>query len=268
MKPKLIQHANTLYYSQNGEEGILEVILDRIGTTNKVCLEVGAHDGLHCANTAYLWKYRGWKGVLIEGNPDHFDALRANASGYDTVVIERYIEPTGEHSIDGLLTQHGLEEPLDVVCIDIDGDDYYMFEGLSRKHRVVIVEHNPTFPAYLDIYQARGEYVGCSVGALNRLAKAKGYTLVAITHCNAIFVADECVGALSDYETDLTAIMPHHALTYIIETYDGHYKVIGDMNCYPYGLVGEYERQLHGNFHEFQVTVVRKNPQHHKHHDE
>ena len=51
-------------YSQNGEDGILNFIFSKIGTTNKFCVEIGSGDVAMC-NTRFLLE-NGWNGILID----------------------------------------------------------------------------------------------------------------------------------------------------------------------------------------------------------
>src|SRR6202012_1345940 len=55
-------------FSQNGEDGIIQEIFNRIGTTNKYFIEFGVEDGLEC-NTINLL-YKKWSGIWIEGSPE------------------------------------------------------------------------------------------------------------------------------------------------------------------------------------------------------
>jgi len=56
-------------YSQNGEDGILEFIFSKIGTTNKFSVEFGVGDGFEC-NTVYLLEKKGWKGLMMNYGAD------------------------------------------------------------------------------------------------------------------------------------------------------------------------------------------------------
>jgi hypothetical protein len=41
-------------------------------------IEAGAHDGVEASNTLYLEKKMGWKGLLVEPNPDTFAGIIYN----------------------------------------------------------------------------------------------------------------------------------------------------------------------------------------------
>lgn len=56
-------------YSQNGEDGIIDYIFSKIGTTNKFSVEFGTGDGYEC-NTVYLMEKMGWKGLMMDYGSD------------------------------------------------------------------------------------------------------------------------------------------------------------------------------------------------------
>src|SRR5438876_8052161 len=78
-------------YSQFGEDGIIQKIFEIIQPQSKVCIEFGAWDGFHLANTAKLWAHEGWKGILIEGDPTKCQLLVRNTQQYNCVSICAYV---------------------------------------------------------------------------------------------------------------------------------------------------------------------------------
>lgn len=250
-KPKLIDFASNVY-SQFGEDGIVQKIFEIIGTRSKVCVEFGASNGLFLSNTANLFVHAQWKAVLIERREDLYRQMVANVTQYNCIPINRTVLPEGPDSIDGILDECGVADPIDLMSIDIDGNDYYIFKTLKRKPRVVIVEHNPTMPASIDLYPVFGDQcLGCSVGALIRVAREKGYHLVAITDTNSFFVVDEEFEKFKEYETGLPNIRVavDKYLRYIITNYRGEYKIIGTKNFDPsYNVRGPLPTQTYGEF--------------------
>ncbi len=216
-------------YSQFGEDGIIEKIFELIGTSSKLCVEFGAWDGLKYANTALLWKHKGWKAILIESDKSRYEELLRNINGYNCIPVCALVGISANDSIDALLTSLDVSEPIDLMSIDIDGDDYYIFESIKvYRPRVIICEHNPTLPAHLDIYQDHEGGLGCSVGALNRLAQSKGYTLVAITETNAFFVDNQCISKFKNFELDLKKNAISFFTKYIAYSYGGMPIIISE----------------------------------------
>ena len=242
MKRRLIDCAST-EYSQYGEEGITDEIFARIGTRSRVCVEIGAWDGLHLSNTAHYWK-RGWNAVLVEGDPKKFAVLTQNTAGHDCVLVNAMVTPEGPTALEAILESNGVPCDFDLLCIDIDGDDYFLFESLrSFRPRVVICEYNPTVPAHMDVHAARGNYFGCSAGALARLGAERGYRLVCLTDTNVILVLAHDAEKLSDFELDPDRIRIDRHLTYVVTSYAGDYLLAGRS---PFGLNYRYRGQVHG----------------------
>ena len=142
-------------YSQFGEDGVIRKIFEIIGIKSKVCVEFGAWDGFHLSNTANLWT-KSWKGVLIEGNKKRFRCLVENVKAYDCICIQSFVDSKGESSLESLLVMHGITTTIDLLSIDIDGNDYYIFESLREiRPRVIICEYNPTILQKLNCWQMR-----------------------------------------------------------------------------------------------------------------
>lgn len=251
-----LPHASLLFqcarnvYSQFGEDGIIQKIFEMIGvktTGSGLCVEFGAADGFWFSNTANLWSSKtngaNWKAVLIESNPQHTPALtRLTANYKNCLAIHRTVTP---ENLAALLREHHvvLSDVIDLLSIDVDGDDIYIFESLKRQGieaRVVIVEHNPTFPYWVDIAQKPGQRAGSSVQALNRVGRMNDYVLVCVTDSNCIFVRkSEAMKITQYYDTDMDKLcgpVLQKYLTCIGSTYNGLQKTIG--TCFPYGNSG------------------------------
>ncbi len=180
--------------SQCGEDGITEKIFEVIGTQNKWCVEFGAWDGKLFSNTYNLVQHKGWHGVLVEGNPERFKELTATYAGNHRahLVCKTVGFDQSSNSLDYILASIGdVPKDLDLVSIDIDGNDYFIFESLVEfKPRVVVIEFNPTIPNDVFFLQDQDFEInqGCSLRALIDLGKAKGYELAVATAFNAFFV--------------------------------------------------------------------------------
>jgi hypothetical protein len=241
-KQRLIDFSRNVY-SQNGEDGILEKIFELIGVTAKTCIEFGAWDGFHLSNTANLWT-NGWKAVLIEGLESRYKDLKKNVSDYDCICLNAFVTRTGKSSLESILEMNGISFDIDLLSIDIDGDDYYVLESLEKlKPRVIVCEHNPTIPATADIYAAYGSNFGASVGALTRLAETKGYLLVALTETNCIFVLDTLANHFVDFEKRIEFLRSDRQLIYLVTNYAGDYVIYGQP---PYGIGTPYRGGLLG----------------------
>lgn len=163
-------------YSQYSEDVIVDGILGY--PPMGLIVDIGAGDGKHLSNSL-LFRERGWEAVLVEADPEHWEAL-GRLSEPRTWVWEGTASPENINTL--------VLDGAKVLSIDVDGDDYFLLEALEARPAVIIIEHNPTIPYRMDVSPARpGLQIGASVAALTRLAEDKGYGLCAVTHCNAIF---------------------------------------------------------------------------------
>jgi hypothetical protein len=236
VRPRLSDFAHN-EYSQAGEDGILQAIFYRIGARARVCVEFGAWDGLHLSNTAQFWR-RGWRGILIEGEPDRYSQCVRNTAGYDCLCINHFVTPDGDDALEPLLRRNGHDGPVDLLVIDVDGDDYHIFSGLiTLRPRVVCCEYNPTIPGDLVLVGRRGDGLGCSARALVARAEERGYRLVSMTAVNCLFVLAEEMAAFREFETRLEVLFPVASLVSVITTYDGRYLLSRQP---PYGMTAPH----------------------------
>lgn len=233
-KPPLTDYSHN-YYSQFGDDGVIEKIFSIIGEDSKLCVEFGANDGLSCSNTAQLWKNKGWRALLIESSPRFFEKLQQNTKDYyNCLLVNRKID-LNKNSIDNILTEYNIKD-IDLMSIDIDGNDYYIFKSMKTKPRVIICEFNPTFPPDKVIYGEVDTSIGASQAALVELAKSKGYSLIAINEANAFFIINEELHKFSDYETDFNIIKQEDFVKYLVSDFSGYYCLIGKSDKMPWGI--------------------------------
>jgi hypothetical protein len=187
-------------YSQNGEDGILQELLRRIpDKTNWVC-EFGAMDGTFCSNTFRLVKSQGYSAVFIESDASVFTQLLTTAQTYPSILpILRTVEPTGENTLDAILSETPIPVDFDVLSIDIDSYDYQVWDSVKiYRPRIVVIEINSGIPPtkFDSIYQSGGT-PGTGFLPMTMLGITKGYTLVCHTG-NLIFVRNDLVSLYSD----------------------------------------------------------------------
>ena len=134
-------------YSQGGEDGVIDKIFDIIDNTNNWCVEFGAADGQWLSNTKNLIKNKRYSAVLLEGDINKYrDIKKYYLSNHDVIIINKYINITN-NSIDTLLSTTPIPTDFDFLSIDIDGNDYHIWESLKNyKPKVICIEFNPTIP--------------------------------------------------------------------------------------------------------------------------
>lgn len=190
--------ANT--YSQFGEDGIFEMIFSIIHPANRWCLEVGAHDGIFMSNVRKLIVEQNWHGVMIEEDQTTFQRLQQNIAPFADRVDAICGRVDAKNTLDSLLERCGAPHDIDLVIIDVDGQDYYLFNSMLRyRPRVVMVEFDPN--ADLDFIPGLDGPGQAGQRAIRRLAAGKFYTLVHRNWCNCIFVKQPLDRLLEGHET-------------------------------------------------------------------
>ena len=194
-KQNILNQFSNNVFSQFGEDGIIKRIFEILPATNNWCVEFGAWDGKFLSNCCNLISNFEWNGVMIEANRRKFIELKKNYEGNSRVcLINRFVSFEGENSLDNVLKNTPIPKDFDLLSIDIDGNDYYIWESIQEySPKVVIIEFNPTIPSDLEFIQKRDNKInqGSGILSINNLGRSKGYELIGTTTCNAIFVKKE-----------------------------------------------------------------------------
>lgn len=200
-------------YSQNDEDGIIHEIFNRIGTTNKLFVEFGVQDGLEC--NCHFLLFNGWQGLWIDGDTENFKRLQnffsAPLSSKQLTAINAFITTD---NINKLIGEDGKTNgEIDLLSIDIDGNDYWIWEKITCiKPRVVVIEYNAKFPPPCEwIMEYNPNHIwdgsdkqGASLKSLEILGSRLGYNLVGtnMNGVNAFFVKKElCKGLFAEPAT-------------------------------------------------------------------
>ena len=192
--------------SQHEEDGLTIALFERIGALTHRFVEIGA--GVNGGNSGFLAKECGWSGLMLEIDAGRVASLRRRFA--PTVsVIEAQVT---RENINDLVSGSGFGGDVDLLSIDIDGIDYWVWEHLSAcRPRVVIVEYNPFFgtdraiaipydPQFnrhrFDV--PRAAYYGASLPAFVKLGARKGYRLALLEPrgVNAFFVREDIADGL------------------------------------------------------------------------
>ena len=225
---KLLSHRK-VFYSQQGEDGILAFVLSRIPDKTGWCVELGAWDGKSESNTYYFISHLGYHGIMIEADPLKYNLLRENLKSYDTICVNAYIRPEGENKLDNILSLTSIPKHFDLLSIDVDGDDYHIWQSLEKyQPTVVIIEINIRDKPGIKCINKAGSpnylsntgtisssmcgitgYIGTSISSMTELAVSKQYSLLANVHCNAIFIRREYLTLFHDRE-----VTPEEVFTY------------------------------------------------------
>lgn len=233
-QPKRLQQFGWKALSQNEEDGMLFEVFRRIGIAENSFIEFGVETGLECNSAALL--LHGWRGTWVEASPEYALKARENFAPYaDRLTVRE--QRLNADNVDAILKEHGLTYNLDLLSIDTDYNDYWLWRAItSAKPRVVVIEYNATYPPPMSISVAYnpdgvwegGTYHGASLAALTSLGAEKGYTLVGccLAGVNAFFVRNDLVG--DHFHAPFTAEEHYEPPRYSLVAPAGHPPQMGD----------------------------------------
>ena len=191
-------------FSQWGEDGIIEWLIQRNGEMPETFIEFGVED-FRESNCRFLMMNRNWRGLVIDGSEKNIHTIRSDSISwkYDLGSICEFITCK---NINSLIKSSGITGEIGILSIDIDGNDYWVWNSIEcvRPH-FVIVEYNAvlgdlepiTVPYRDDFIRAKVHfsnlYYGASIMAFCTLAFKKGYTLLGSNRAgnNAFFVRND-----------------------------------------------------------------------------
>jgi hypothetical protein len=199
-------------YSQNDEDGLLLFIFAVIGMTNRVVVEIAAGIGVE-SNSANLIINHGFFGLLFEADINkaaqgkQFFENHPHSANFPPSFVTEWIT---RENVDQLIRSNmppgsvGPSGEIDLLSLDIDGNDYWILEAIKCiTPRVIILEFNPTWGTersvtipYEPNFVFKPEpvpYVGASLPAFVKLLGGRGYRLVGIERMgfNALFVRND-----------------------------------------------------------------------------
>lgn len=170
MKYELNKYKKNIH-SQNGEDGILLVLFKRLKIRKGWFVDVGAWDGRHLSNTC-VFAERGWKGIEIESDKRKFRSLISNFMKNPRLYLVLY--KLKMNNLDKVLSLYDIPKDFDLLNIDIDSYDYFVWKNLKNyKPKVVVIETNGRKGRVITTTR------GASEEAMIELGKEKGYRPVA-----------------------------------------------------------------------------------------
>jgi hypothetical protein len=212
--------------SQCGEDGIIAKALSLLPERTSWCVEFGAWDGKLYSNTYDLIKSHDYRGVFIESDPVRFrDLERTHGASGRNVLLNAFVGFSKSDCLDVLLSRCEIPKNFDLLSIDIDGNDYYVWEAMQEyRPNLVVIEFNPTLSNSAMFVQKKqhGINQGSSPASLVELGRRKGYELVAATELNLLFVSSEHYGAFGIADNSLALMRDDSHVPHIFVGYDGH----------------------------------------------
>ncbi len=205
-------------HSQNGEDGILDCLISKLGAPTRKLVEIGAAEGVENNSTHHI--KNGYEAVLIEGDQDKAAKLKqflATVSpSQPTKILNGFVTA---RNIGALAGAHFPDAP-DFLSLDVDGIDAYVLDALLEtgfKPLILCLEYNsffsprPVTVVYDEAFSRYhyhpnfGLYYGASVEGLKIIAARHGYRFLCVDRSgtNAFFALPERFGQGLD---DLTGL--------------------------------------------------------------
>src|SRR5215471_14436471 len=151
-----IRDAGFRVYSEFEEDGIILYVLSMIGFKTRRVVEMCCGAANECMATNLILNH-GFNGYLFDGNQERIRAAneffgrKHDCLLYPPVVTHAWIT---KDNVNELLTQSGCTGEVDLFSLDIDGNDYWIWDAISAiKPRLLVIEtHNITIEYQPDFY--------------------------------------------------------------------------------------------------------------------
>ena len=205
----LLDYKNNDKQCEEGEDSILQKIFDLIDKKCNYCVEFGAGDGIKHSIT-YSFRQKGSNSLLMDGcvimdeykDGRKFDRRLATSADVNMEEIKKSkadvkIEFITKENINELFEKYNVPKDFNLLVIDIDGNDYWIWKALNYYPDIVMIEFNQWIEPDLNIVikynkdfktKIKDRYTSASCKAMFNLGREKGYTLVSICADNMIFV--------------------------------------------------------------------------------
>lgn len=189
-------------FSQNGEDGILDVLRKNLSNSNRYFVEIGAADGIE-NNTGWILIAERYNGIMIDGNPKLVERANRMVTGY-SIGAECHNMFVTRESVKNIKRMAIHDDP-DVFSLDIDGNDYYIAKSIldnGFRPKIFVVEYNSVYGPnrsmtikYKADFAFKSEhktqlYYGVSISGWRKLFKEYGYRFVTVDRngVNGFFV--------------------------------------------------------------------------------
>ena len=193
-------------FSQWGEDGIIQWLINNTVLDKKIFVEFGVEDYVE-SNTRFLLMNNNWAGLVIDGSEENVKKIRQwdDYWKYDLRAVSRFIT---RDNINSIISENGIEGDIGILSVDIDGNDYWVLDSIACvRPRILVCEYNNIFGADKKVTVPYDEkffrtdkhfsnlYWGCSLGALCDWAERNGFYYMGSNSAgnNAFFVRKDCI---------------------------------------------------------------------------
>ncbi len=199
-----LQDVEYKIFSQNGEDGIIDFLLNRLQIEKPKFVEVGVGDYLE-SNTRFIFERTSASGLIVDCIEKFDSRVKKNIKIWKG---ELYIhqEMIAANSLNEILKNYNFDKNLDLFSLDIDGIDYWVIKNLSKNFsKIAILEYNPIFGNQLEVtvpdiinfnrqkYHYSHLCYGVSLKALVSLMKNKNFYFIGanLMRNNAFFISND-----------------------------------------------------------------------------
>lgn len=195
-------------FSQWGEDGIIEYIVNNIPIKNKTFIEFGV-ENYNESNTRFLMMNRNWSGLIIDGSEQNINYVKKRSYfwKYDLTATASFITKENINTlITAKLEKMKINKDVGLLSVDIDGVDYWVLKEIICIDPVIIIcEYNSTFGNKIPLtvpydkefersnYHYSNLYWGANLKAFDNLLTKKGYIYIGsnLECTNAFFVKND-----------------------------------------------------------------------------
>jgi len=192
-------------FSQFGEDGIIQYLVNKINLTNRIFVEFGVENYKE-SNTRFLLMNDNWHGLIIDGSIENIEQIKKSEI-YWKYDLQARAEFITKENINEILIKEKIQGDIGLLSIDIDGNDYWVWDAISViRPQILVIEYNSLFgnkrtitvPYDKDFYRLKYHYSGLVFGAslpsLVDLSDKKGYYFIGCNKMgnNAFFVRRDC----------------------------------------------------------------------------
>lgn len=210
-----LHEAEFSVFSQWGEDGIIQYLVRQLPVIEGSFVEIGVGDYAE-SNTRFLLVKNNWRGLIVDAGVSHIQFVTESGLRW-----RHHIEPISifitRENVNHVLSEAGFNGGIDLLSLDIDGNDYWILDALEGvRPKIIVAEYNslfgserrvsipydPSFRRQTAHYSSL--YYGASLGAIAGLMDDRDYALIGANSAgnNAFFLRREFVTDLPEQRVD------------------------------------------------------------------
>lgn len=221
-------------FSQFGEDGIIQWIINQMEIRNRIFVEFGVEDYFE-SNTRFLLHNNNWTGVVLDGDKTNIKRILNSRYywRYDLTAIAAFITTD---NINDLIKSSGISGEIGILSVDLDGNDYWILQAISAVNpQIIICEYNNLFGPIERVSIPYDEgfkrtdahysnlYFGASLNSFRYLLEPKGYIYLGSNSAgNNAFFAKK-----TDFPLER---VPHHNEDFVISKFRESRNKNGKLN--------------------------------------